>query len=309
MGYSFCSVGFRTEHLYQCPGNAKVAMLSVVIGAVINILLDPVFIFVFNMGVEGAALATILSQLVSAVWVLAFLYSKRSAIQLQLQAMRPKIKIIGRITALGISPFVMMATESLVSITLNSSLQRYGGDLHVGVMTILTSIMQLVVVPISGFAQGCQPIISYNFGARQFDRVKTTFRRVILITFCISTCCCLVTVAFPQVFVGMFTDKQELFQLTCQKMPIYLGGMWAFGAQLGCQNTFMGLGQAKISLFLAALRKIILLIPLALALPLFFQVDGVYLAEPIADITAAAVTLVVFLLNYRKILEKGPQTL
>lgn len=308
-GTLFVQLALGLNTFISAQGNAKVAMLSVVIGAVINILLDPVFIFVFNMGVEGAALATILSQLVSAVWVLAFLCSKRSAIQLQLQAMRPKIKIIGRIAALGISPFVMMATESLVSITLNSSLQRYGGDLHVGVMTILTSIMQLVVVPISGFAQGCQPIISYNFGARQFDRVKTTFRRVILITFCISTCCCLVTVAFPQVFVGMFTDKQELFQLTCQKMPIYLGGMWAFGAQLGCQNTFMGLGQAKISLFLAALRKIILLIPLALALPLFFQVDGVYLAEPIADITAAAVTLVVFLLNYRKILEKGPQTL
>lgn len=240
------------------------------IGAVINILLDPLFIFVFQMGVRGAALATILSQLVSAVWVLAFLCSNRSAMRLRKANVRPDLHIIGHIAALGISPFVMMATESLVSITLNSSLQYYGGDLHVGVMTILTSIMQLVVVPISGFAQGCQPIISYNFGARQYQRVRSAFKRIIFITVGISTFCCFTAILLPHFFVGLFTEKPELFDMACQKMPVYLGGMWAFGAQMGCQNTFMGLGQAKISLFLASLRKIFLLIPLGASLPPVF---------------------------------------
>ena len=285
-------------------GQAKTAMLSVLIGAVINIILDPIFIFVLHMGVRGAALATIISQAVSAVWVVHFLLSEKTVMKIRRKNLKPDFNIIKSVMALGISPFIMQATESAINIVLNSGLQTYGGDLYVGSMTILQSVMQLVVIPIQGFTQGVQPIISYNFGARKFDRVKKTYRLTIGVTFVVAAICCLCTVNFPAFFAGIFTSNEELISLIGKVMPIFMAGIWIFGIQMGCQTTFMGLGQAKISLFIALLRKVILLIPLAIILPKFFGVMGIYYAEPISDITAAATAGIIFLCVRKKIVSE-----
>lgn len=253
------------------------------------------------MGVRGAALATIISQAVSAVWVVHFLISEKTVMKIRRKNLKPDFGIIKSVMALGISPFIMQATESAISIVLNSGLQTYGGDLYVGSMTILQSVMQLVVIPIQGFTQGIQPIISYNFGAHKFDRVKKTYRMTIAITFVVATICCLCTVTFPKLFAGIFTSNAELISLIEEVMPIFMAGIWIFGIQMGCQTTFMGLGQAKISLFIALLRKVFLLIPLAIILPKFFGVMGIYYAEPISDITAATTAGLIFLCVHKKI--------
>ena len=218
-----------------------------------------------------------------------------TAIRIRRKNMAIDFGILKNIMALGISPFIMQATESAINIVLNRGLSIYGGDLYVGSMTILQSVMQLAVVPIQGFTQGVQPIISYNFGARKFDRVKKTYRLTISFTFAVATVFCLLTVFFPGVFAGIFTSDQELLALVKKVMPIFMAGIAVFGIQMGCQTTFMGLGQAKISLFIALLRKVILLIPLALILPKFFGVMGIYYAEPISDVTAATTAFIIFL--------------
>ena len=287
----------------SCQGNAKIAMFSVLIGAVLNIVLDPIFIFGLDMGVKGAALATIISQTVSAIWVVRFLLSKKSVIRIKWENMKPDWKIIGMVCALGISPFVMQSTEALVTIVLNSGLQEYGGDLYVGSLTILQSVMQLTVVPVNGMTQGVQPVISYNYGAGNFDRVKKTFKIVLIADLAVTVIACLLTQFIPGVFASMFTDEAPLIALVEEVMPIFFAGIWIFGVQMACQSTFMGMGQAKVSLFLALLRKVILLIPLAMILPKFFDVRGIYYAEPVADIVAAVTTGVVFLLMSRKLLK------
>ncbi|MCI5530833.1 MAG: MATE family efflux transporter [Blautia sp.] len=304
IGTVFVQLALGLNMFISSQGQAKIAMLSVLIGAVINIVLDPLFIFVFHLDVRGAALATILSQAVSSVWVVHFLLSKKSAIRIRSKNLRPDFRIIGSVMALGISPFIMQATESAINIVLNRGLSTYGGDLYVGSMTILQSVMQLVVIPIQGFTQGIQPIISYNFGAGKFDRVKQTYRLTIGFTFAVASICCLLTVNFPTVFAGIFTSDKELISLVGKVMPIFMAGIWIFGIQMGCQTTFMGLGQAKISLFIALLRKVILLIPLALILPEFFGVMGIYYAEPISDITAAATAGIIFLCVRKKIVSE-----
>lgn len=301
IGTIFVQFALGLNMFISSQGQAKTAMLSVLIGAVINIVLDPIFIFVLQMGVRGAALATIISQAVSAVWVVHFLISEKTVMKIRRKNLKPDFGIIKSVMALGISPFIMQATESAISIVLNSGLQTYGGDLYVGSMTILQSVMQLVVIPIQGFTQGIQPIISYNFGAHKFDRVKKTYRMTIAITFVVATICCLCTVTFPKLFAGIFTSNAELISLIEEVMPIFMAGIWIFGIQMGCQTTFMGLGQAKISLFIALLRKVFLLIPLAIILPKFFGVMGIYYAEPISDITAATTAGLIFLCVHKKI--------
>lgn len=288
----------------SCQGNAKTAMLSVLIGAVLNIVLDPIFIFGLDMGVKGAALATIISQAVSAIWVVKFLISKKSVIRIRLEHMKPDWKVIGSVCALGISPFVMQSTEALVTIVLNSGLQKYGGDLYVGSLTILQSVMQLIVVPVNGMTQGVQPVISYNYGAGKHERVKKTFRIVLIADLTVTVIACLLTQFLPGVFAAIFTDEEPLIALVKEVMPVFFSGIWIFGVQMACQSTFMGMGQAKVSLFLALLRKVILLIPLALVLPKFFGVQGIYYAEPVADIVAAVTTGIVFLLMSKKLLKK-----
>ncbi|MBS6561546.1 MAG: MATE family efflux transporter, partial [Clostridiales bacterium] len=280
LGTIFVQLSLGLNLFISSQGQAKIAMFSVLIGAVTNIVLDPIFIFGLHMGVRGAAIATVISQAFSAIWVVSFLTSKRSAIRIRLRYLKPDFEILKHIASLGISPFIMQSTESLINIVLNHSLQLYGGDIYVGSMTIIQSIMQLIVVPIQGFTQGVQPIISYNFGASQFDRVKKTFFYTVITTFLLTTLSCILTTKFPIFFARFFTDKESLIFIVGEVMPIFMSGIFMFGIQMGCQTAFMGLGQAKISLFLALLRKVILLVPLAILLQLIFgTVTSIYYAE------------------------------
>ena len=304
LGTVFVELAVGLNTFISAQGQARTAMFSVLIGAVVNIVLDPIFIFVFHMGVAGAAVATIISQALSAAWVLRFLCSEKSGIRLKKAGMKPDFFLIGQIMALGVSPFVMSATESAITIVMNHGLQVYGGDLYVGSMTILQSVLQLVFVPINGFTNGVQPIISYNFGAGKFDRVKMTIKRMISITFLAAFVYVGFAMLRPGLFARLFTTDEDLIALVKKVLPVYIAGMSVFGIQSGVQSSFLGLGQAKISLCIALLRKVILLIPLALILPRFFGVMGVYYAEPVADILSVLTASTLFLLNIRKILSK-----
>lgn len=281
-------MAYQGLNLYiSCQGHARTAMFSVLIGAILNIGLDPVFIFGLDMGIEGAALATILSQGVSAVWVVCFLLSKRTGLKIRVINMHLNPRVVGAILGLGVSPFIMQSTESLISIVLNRGLQQYGGDIYVGVLTILQSVMQLIVIPVQGFSQGVQPIISYNYGAGQPKRVRKTFQIALSVIWGFSFVFTGIVMLFPKTFVSLFTSQPEMLSLSAGKLPIFVAGLLIFGVQMTCQNTFMGLGKAKISLFIALWRKIILLIPLAMILPHFAGVDGIYWSEPIADTVSA----------------------
>lgn len=299
LGTIFVQLALGLNAFISGQGAAKAAMLSVLIGAVINIVLDPIFIFALHLGVRGAAFATVISQFVSAVWVISFLKSKRSVLYLKL--VRPDKSLILKIAALGIAPFVMQSTESLVTITFNTGLQRYGGDLYVGSMSILMSIMQLIVIPVNGITQGVQPIVSYNYGAGNRLRVKETVIR--LVSVCLLGTLILAGVAIfcPGIYASMFTNDAELVALTCRIMPIFFLGIAIFGIQAACQSTFLALGQAKVSLFIATLRKIILLIPLALILPKFLGVKGIYIAEPVSDVISVIVTSVLCVITLKRI--------
>ncbi|NBI98943.1 MATE family efflux transporter [Lachnospiraceae bacterium] len=283
-------------------GNAKIAMLSVLLGAVTNIILDPVLIFGFHMGVRGAALATVISQALSAAWVLRFLTGSNSVIRIRRKQIRLDKKTVLGIGALGISPFIMQSTESLVMITLNTGLQKYGGDMYVGTMSIMASVMQLITIPVQGVAQGVQPIMSYNYGAGNLKRVKDTFLRMVLVCLAGTMVFAGIAVLRPEFYAWLFSSNEELTMLTCRYMPVYFLGITIFGIQMGCQTTFLALGQAKVSLVIALLRKIVLLVPLAVLLPRFMGVDGVYRAEPVADFTSVAVTMLLFFFTARKIL-------
>ena len=296
------SLGLNT--FISGQGNAKVAMLSVLIGAVTNIILDPIFIFILNMGVKGAALATIISQAFSAIWVVNFLISKKSSLKIKRENLKPDMKFIKKIGSLGCSPFIMQSTESLVLLTLNSGLQKYGGDLYVGSMSILTSVLQLIFVPVSGIAQGVQPIISYNFGAGNRERVVKTFKGLLIVCLMATMFMGGIAVLFPNFYVKMFTESEELVKLTSKMMPIFTLGMCIFGIQQAIQVTFLALGQAKFSIFIALLRKVILLVPLAIILPRFVGVKGIYYAEPMADITSVIVASITFALNFKNILRQ-----
>lgn len=296
------ALGLNTFIISQ--GQSRIAMMAVLIGAVANIVLDPIFIFIFHMGVKGAARATVISQLLSALWTVGFLVSKKSSLTIKKEALKPEWPVIGRIMALGVSPFIMRATESLISIVLNSGLQRYGGDIYVGSLTIMQSVMQMYAAPIGGFTQGVQPIISYNFGAGDFDRVKKLYRRMIGICFAFSAGATALVIVFPEFFASLFTNDGELIALVGKMMPIFMCGMLVFGLQNGIQPTFLALGQAKISLFIAVFRKVILLVPLALLLPLKFGVMGIYYAEPISDILSATVASILFFTHIKKIVSR-----
>lgn len=307
LGTLFVQIVIGLNPFITAQGQSKTAMLSVLIGAVLNIALDPVFIFVFKMGVRGAALATIISQFASALWTMRFLVSKKTSLRIQVKYLKPQWKVIGNVAALGVSPFIMQSTESLVSVVLSSGLQKYGGDIYVGSLTILQSIMQLINTPISGFTQGVQPILSYNYGAGNTGRVRETYKKIITITIVASFIITLSAMLFPGMYARIFTDDPELIAVVKKVMPIFVAGMLVFGVQMGCQTTFMGLGQAKISLFMALLRKVFLLVPFAIIFPMITKdVLSIYFAECTADVIAATVCGIVFLCNIRKILERGP---
>ncbi len=303
LGTIFVQLSMGLNTFIVAQGRAKIAMLSILIGAVTNIVLDPIFIFALGMGVKGAALATIISQALSAVWILRFLISPNSVMRLRLKNLRPNISIILHLAALGVSPFIMVSTESLVGIALNASLQHYGGDLYVGSFTILQSVMQITMALLQGFTMGVQPIISYNFGARNFERVKKAIRYILTVTFLTSTVICLICVLFPGLFALIFTKEEPMIELVKQVLPIFFAGVWLFGLQVGIQSVFLGLGQAKNSLVAAIMRKLVLLIPLVLLLPMRFGVMGIYWAEPISDITSVIIVSILFAFTYKKVIK------
>ena len=270
-GTLFVMLTMGLNSFINTQGFSKVGMKTVLIGAVCNIILDPVFIFAFDMGVQGAALATVISQAISAVWVILFLTGKQTKLKIKTKYFKPKASVLLPVCALGVSPFIMNATESAINIAFNASLSRYGGDVAVGAMTILSSIMQLQFMPVQGIAQGAQPIMSFNYGAKKMDRVKKAYRLLMICSFTYTMIFCLAVEIAPGFFVHLFnSSSQELFEMTKWALRIYMAATGVFGIQLAVQQVFMALGQAKISLFIACLRKIILLIPLIYILPHFF---------------------------------------
>ena len=307
LGAVFVLIVMGMNVFITTQGFAKFSMLTTVIGAVINIVLDPIFIFVLDMGVAGAALATVISQTVSALWILRFLTGKRTILKLKKENLPLRRPVILPCLGLGISSFVILSTESILSISFTSSLQRYGGDLAVGAMTVLTSINQLVTMPLMGICQGGQPLISYNYGARKLERVREAFYCQFGICVAYTALFWLALMVFPNVFAGIFTDDQALVGYTVWAIRIFLCGIFSVGFQISCQQAFMALGQAKVSLLLACLRKLVLLIPLIFILPLFCEnkVLAVFVAEPVSDIFAAAVTTFTFFRFFRKNVRKA----
>ena len=306
LGTVFVLIVMGMNVFITTQGFAKFSMLTTVIGAVINIVLDPIFIFVLDMGVAGAALATVISQAVSALWILRFLTGKRTILKLKKEDLPLRRPVILPCLGLGISSFVMLSTESVLSISFTSSLQRFGGDLAVGAMTVLTSINQLVTMPLMGICQGGQPLISYNYGAKKPERVREAFYCQFGVCVGYTVVFWLALMVFPNVFAGIFTSDQALVSYTAWAIHIFLCGIFSVGFQISCQQAFMALGQAKVSLLLACLRKLILLIPMIFILPLFLEdkVFAVFVAEPVSDILAAAVTTVTFFRFFRKQMRK-----
>ena len=301
MGTLFVELSVGLNTFINIQGRPAIAMYSVLIGAVLNIALDPLFIFTFGMGVKGAALATILSQACSAAWTLGFLFSGKASLRLERRYMRLHKSILLPILALGASPFIMASTESLVGFVLNGTLEQFG-DIYVSALAIMQSAMMIVSVPLTGFAQGFVPIVSYNYGHHDFSRVKSCFKIALTVMFSFNFLLILSMILFPSVIASAFTTDRKLVDVVCRMMPVFLAGMTIFGLQRTCQNMFVALGQAKVSIFIALLRKVILLVPLALLLPHAMGVHGVFAAEGISDATAAICCTLIFAFRFSKIL-------
>ena len=288
-------------------GFAKTGMLSVLIGAVANIILDPIFIFGLNMDVRGAALATVISQAMSCAWVLAFLFGKKTFWKIRKEYLLLKGHVILPCLALGVSVFIMQASESVISVCFNSSLLKYGGDVAVGAMTILTSVMQFAMLPLQGLGQGAQPIISYNYGAGDAGRVKEAFKKLVQVSLIYAAILWVLVMAAPQAFAALFTADAELMEFTAGALRVYMAAAILFGIQIACQMTFIALGKAKESSLVAIMRKFILLLPLIYIMPHIWksnQTMAVYLAEPVADLLAVTFTAILFFLQFRKALAK-----
>lgn len=301
LGTIFVQLALGLNAFINAQGFARTGMLTVVIGAVCNIILDPIFIFGLHMGVRGAALATILSQGVSCVWIVRFLLGKETTLRIRKGNLKIRPKTVGPCIALGVAPFIMQFTESVLNICFNTSLLKYGGDVAVGAMTILSSVMQMSMLPIQGLTQGAQPIIGFNYGAKKMDRVKKTFRLLLVSCVAFTAVIWLICMILPQAFILIFTDQAELIAFTKWAIRIYMAVSVIFGVQISCQQTFIALGNAKTSVFLALLRKVILLIPLIYILPAFMEdkLMAVFLAEPVADVITVTTTSILFYRTYR----------
>lgn len=302
LGTIFVQLTLGMNAFITCQGFTTVSMLSVVIGAVANIGLDALFINVFHWGVQGAALATIISQGISCAWILLFLCGKKTMLRLRPKYFKPSARIIFPALALGVATFIMQASESVIAVCFNSSLLKHGGDIAVGAMTILTSVMQFAMMPMQGFAQGAQPILSYNYGAKNAQRVKNTYRLLVIICMSYSVLLWSAVMLFPQAFAAIFTAEAALQVFAGKALRIYFAGIVLFGLQIACQMTFVSLGKAGSSVIVAVVRKFVLLVPLIYIVPLFTQdkTKGVFLAEPIADVTAVLFTAVLFFFQFRK---------
>ena len=306
IGTLFVQMTLGMNTFITAQGFTMISMVSVLIGAVCNIVLDPLFIFGLDMGVKGAALATILSQAISCVWVITFLCGKKTRLRIRRKNMRLQGKIILPCIALGAAAFIMQASESVISICFNSSLLRYGGDIAVGAMTIMVSVMQFAMLPLQGIAQGAQPITSYNYGARNADRVKKTFRLLLITCMTYSITLWAAVMLFPNFFVGIFTPDKALMDFAAPMLRIYLGGVCLFGIQIACQMTFTSLGKAVNSIIVAVVRKFVLLLPLIYIMPHIVadQTKGVYMAEPVADIIAVTFTAILFTFQFKKTMQE-----
>ena len=307
LGTIFVELTLGMNAFITAQGFAKTGMLSVLIGAVANIILDPIFIFGFNMDVRGAALATIISQALSCIWVVSFLCGKKTFLKIKRRNLGLTPKIILPCLALGVATFIMQASESVISVCFNSSLQNYGGDIAVGAMTILTSVMQFAMLPLQGLGQGAQPIISYCYGAGDSGRVKAAFKLLLKVSLCYSVLLWLLVMLLPGGFAAMFTSDARLMEYTKTALRIYMGSMFLFGIQMACQMTFNALGKAAESIIVAVMRKFILLIPLIYIMPHIIRSDqtmAVYMAEPIADFLAVTFTAVLFAVQFKKTLKK-----
>ena len=307
IGTIFVQLTLGMNAYITAQGFAKMSMLTVVIGAVANIALDPLFIFGFDMGVRGAALATVISQAISCIWVILFLMSKRSILRLKLSTLKIDMKLVLPCVALGSAHFIMQASESVISVCFNSSLLGYGGDIAVGAMTILTSVMQFAMLPLQGLAQGAQPIISYNYGAKNRERVKGIFRLLLTCSLIYSVTIWAAVMLFPRGFASIFTSDAALLDFTQSALRIYCAVLGIFGIQIACQMTFVSLGKAVSSMAVAIMRKFVLLLPLIYIVPTFFgegmKTTGVYLAEPVADFLAVTFTAILFTIQFKKALK------
>ena len=307
IGTIFVQLTLGMNAFITAQGFAKTGMLSVLIGAVINIVLDPVFIFGLHMGVRGAALATVISQACSCVWVVSFLFGKKTFLKIKRKNLRLKANIILPSLALGLATFIMQASESIITVCFNSSLLKYGGDVAVGAMTILTSVMQFALLPLQGLGQGAQPILSYNYGAKNVNRVKKTFRLLLKVSVCYAAILWAFVELCPQIFVGMFTSDAVLMKFSKTALRVYMAAMFMFGIQIACQMAFTSLGCAMESITVAVMRKFVLLIPLIFIVPLIWKSNptmGVYLAEPVADFFAVTFTILLFSSRFKKALKK-----
>ena len=312
MGTVFVQFTLGMTPFITNQGFAKTSMATTCIGAVCNIVLDPIFIFGFGMGVEGAAIATILSQAVSAVWVLIFFTGKRSVLRIRRENLLPDRAILALVLSLGVSPFLMTATECLIQLVFNTGAATYGGDSAVAIMSILFSVAQIANLPVQGFCQGAQPVVGYNFGARKLDRVRQAFKIMLAVSMGVTTLVVGAVELAPQLFLGLFSSDAALIAMGTAPVRIYMLGFFFMGAQLACQQTFLGLGEAKISMFIALLRKVILLLPLALIIPRAFgalglnQLVGLYVAEPVSDlISASTCTILFFAIEWKKLNPKA----
>lgn len=305
MGTIFVQLAMGLNMFITAQGFAKMSMLTVVMGAICNIVLDPIFIFGFGMGVKGAAIATVISQAISSIWVVYFLCSKKTVLKIKKTNLKISLKVLLPSLALGLSPFIMSFTESILTVCFNISLLKYGGDLAVGAMTILGSVMQFAMLPLQGLTQGAQPIVSYNYGAMNIDRIKKAFKYTLISSVVYSSMLWAISMFAPLIPISVFTNSQELKEFAVPALRVYMATSCVFGAQIACQQTLIAFGNAKTSVFLAVLRKIILLIPLIFILPIFVtdKTMGVFLAEPIADFIAVSVTVTVFTVTFKKLIK------
>lgn len=302
IGTIFVQITLGFNAFITAQGFSKVAMITVIIGAVCNIILDPIFIYGLDMGVQGAAIATIISQGLSCIFVLVFLTKGKSILKIKLKNLQINFKILLPCLALGLAPFIMQASESIIIVCFNSSLQKYGGDIAVGAMTILSSVMQFAMLPLQGLSQGSQPIISYNYGAKNVKRVTGTFKLLLTVSLIYSCLLYVLVMGFPEFFASIFTDKVELVEFTGKALRIYCGVLCLFGIQIACQMTFVSIGNAKSSIMVAVFRKFILLLPLIYIMPLLIEdkTMAVYSAEPVADILAVTFTVILFSIQFKK---------
>jgi len=292
IGVIFQNVGFGLNNTIRSEGNPRIAMYTMLIGGILNTILDPIFIFVFHMGVTGAAIATVISQAVNTIWVLSYFFSGKSILKIRYKNLKLKIKVIKSIFAIGFSPFSMQIAASVVAIISNRSLAKYGGDLAIGSMGVITSIAMLVLMPIFGINQGVQPIIGYNYGAKKYDRVKHALKLAILAATAITTTGFILIQLFPTQLIGIFNKDPELIEIGVHGIRIYLLMLPIIGFQIVSSSYFQAIGKAKVSIFLSLSRQVLILIPLLFTLPRIFELNGVWMSGPSSDAIASILTAI-----------------